>query len=390
MTQLYVAKAHAEEASRTKSKFLANMSHEIRTPLNGVLGMAELLETSLEQPDQKRMIGTIRRSGEALLNILNDILDMSKIEAGKIEFEELPFSPLDLAKRIEDQYELRADEKGLDFEVLIGSGAELLRVGDPYRVQQVLHNLVSNAIKFTDRGEVTVKISGRATMPLVIEVSDSGIGMTPEQVLRLHEEFSQADSSVTRRFGGTGLGMAITQSLVDRMGGTITVDSARGRGTTISVSLPLPLSTVAIDRVAKAPVDTVGLAGLRLLAADDNQTNCAVLDMMLSRLGAEVVIVHDGEQAVQAWQAGRFDAILLDIAMPVMDGPTALREIREIEAQHGLAPVPIIAVTANVMAHQIAGYIAAGFDSCIGKPISSVDLSLAVNALVGSAAKAKP
>ncbi len=390
VTQLYLAKDHAEEASRTKSKFLANMSHEIRTPLNGVLGMAELLETSLEQPDQKRMIGTIRRSGEALLNILNDILDMSKIEAGKIEFEALPFSPLDLAKRIEDQYELRADEKGLDFEVLIGSGAELLRVGDPYRVQQVLHNLVSNAIKFTDRGEVTVKISGRATMPLIIEVRDSGIGMTPEQVSRLHEEFSQADSSVTRRFGGTGLGMAITQSLVDRMGGTITVDSARGRGTTISVSLPLPLSTVAVDRVAKAPVESVGLAGLRLLAADDNQTNCAVLEMMLSRLGAEVVIVNDGEQAVQAWEAGRFDAILLDIAMPVMDGPTALRKIRELEALHGVPPIPIIAVTANVMAHQIAGYIAWGFDSCIGKPISSIDLSLAVSALVGSAPKPKP
>ena len=387
VTQLYLAKAHAEEASRTKSKFLANMSHEIRTPLNGVLGMAELLETSLEQPDQKRMIRTIRRSGEALLNILNDILDMSKIEAGKIEFEELPFSPLDLAKRIEDQYELRADEKGLDFEVLIGSGAELLRVGDPHRVQQVLHNLVSNAIKFTDRGKVTVKISGRATIPLLIEVRDSGIGMTPEQVSRLHEEFSQADSSITRRYGGTGLGMSITQSLVDHMGGTITVDSASGRGTTISVTLPLPLCTVAADRVAKAPMAAIGLTGLRLLAADDNQTNCAVLEMMLSRLGAEVVIVNDGAKAVQVWEAGRFDAVLLDIAMPVMDGPTALRKIRALEALHGVLPIPIIAVTANVMAHQIADYIAWGFDSCISKPISSIDLSLAISSLVGSAAK---
>jgi len=387
VTQLYVAKAHAEEASRTKSMFLANMSHEIRTPLNGVLGMAELLDASLEQPDQKRMIGTIRRSGEALLNILNDILDMSKIEAGKIEFEALPFSPMDLAKRIEDQYELRADEKGLDFEVLIGSGAELLRVGDPHRVQQVLHNLVSNAIKFTDRGEVTVKISGRATMPLMIEVRDSGIGMTPEQVLRLHEEFSQADSSVTRRFGGTGLGMAITRSLVDRMGGTIQVDSTAGHGTTICVSLPLPLSTATVDRVAKTALEPVGLAGLRLLAADDNLTNCAVLEMMLTRLGAEVTIVNDGAQAVEAWQPGRFDAILLDIAMPVMDGPTALQKIRALEVQHGVSPSPIIAVTANVMAHQVAEYIAWGFDSCIGKPVSSVDLSLAVNSLVASQVK---
>ncbi|OYU41013.1 MAG: hypothetical protein CFE33_02765 [Pseudorhodobacter sp. PARRP1] len=385
VTQLYVAKADAEEASRAKSKFLANMSHEIRTPLNGVLGMAELLETTLEQPDQKRMIGIIRRSGEALLNILNDILDMSKIEAGKIEFEELPFSPMELAKRIEDQYELRADEKGLDFEVLIGSGAELLRVGDPYRVQQVLHNLLSNAIKFTDKGAVTVKISGKASAPLQIEVRDSGIGMTPEQIARLHEEFSQADSSVTRRFGGTGLGMAITKSLVERMGGTISVTSIEGRGTTIVVALPLPLSTVALDKVAKPAAEVVELTGLRLLAADDNLTNCAVLEMMLTRLGAEVVIVHDGAQAVRAWGPGRFDAILLDIAMPVMDGPTALHEIRALEIQHRAKPVPIIAVTANVMAHQVADYIAAGFDSCVGKPISAIDLSLAIRSLVGAA-----
>ncbi|MDZ4394307.1 ATP-binding protein [Cypionkella sp.] len=389
VTQLYLAKAHAEEASRTKSKFLANMSHEIRTPLNGVLGMAELLESSLQQPDQKRMIGTIRRSGEALLNILNDILDMSKIEAGKIEFEELPFSPLELAKRIEDQYELRADEKGLAFEVLVGSGAEILRIGDPHRVQQVLHNLVSNAIKFTDRGEVTVKLSGRAAMPLVIEVRDTGIGMTPEQVLRLHDEFSQADSSVTRRFGGTGLGMAITQSLVERMGGTIKVDSERGRGTTITVSLPLPTSAAIAARAPLAE-EPIGLTGLRLLAADDNLTNCAVLEMMLSRLGAEVTIVNDGAQAVQAWEKGRFDAILLDIAMPVMDGPTALLRIRALEEAQGTPPVPIIAVTANVMAHQVADYLSWGFDSCVAKPISSVDLSLAIGALVGSAPRSDP
>jgi CheY-like chemotaxis protein len=181
--------------------------------------------------------------------------------------------------------------------------------------------------------------------------------------------------------------MSITQSLVDHMGGTITVDSASGRGTTISVSLPLSLCTVAADRVAKAPMAAIGLTGLRLLAADDNQTNCAVLEMMLSRLGAEVVIVNDGARAVQVWEAGRFDAVLLDIAMPVMDGPTALRKIRALEALHGVPPIPIIAVTANVMAHQIADYIALGFDSCISKPISSIDLSLAISSLVGSAAK---
>ena len=384
VTELYQAKARAEEANRTKSMFLATMSHEIRTPLNGVLGMAEVLDASLEHPDHKRMIGTIRRSGGALLNILNDILDMSKIEAGKMELEAVPFSPADLAERVHDLHALHAEEKGLTFELLTGPEAQITRIGDPYRVQQVLHNLISNAIKFTDRGAVTARFSGCAGKPLVIEVRDTGIGMTPEQTLRLHDEFSQADSSITRRFGGTGLGMAITRSLVEKMGGTITVDSRLGEGTTIQVSLPLPTKA---SRAEKAPVLTAGpgaLAGLRLLAADDNLTNCAILEIMLTRLGATVTIVHDGAQAVAAWAPGRFDAVLLDIAMPVMDGPTALRAIRAQEAEQGAAPVPILAITANVMAHQVTEYMSWGFDRCIGKPISSADLSVVIGGLVAS------
>jgi PAS domain S-box-containing protein len=382
VTELYQAKDRAEEASHTKSMFLANMSHEIRTPLNGVLGMAEVLESSLERADHKRMIGTIRRSGEALLNILNDILDMSKIEAGKMELEAVPFNPLELAERVEDLHMLRAEEKGLTFEVMVGSGAEAVRVGDVHRVQQVLHNLISNAIKFTDHGEVLVKLSGRAGTPLVIDVSDTGIGMTPDQVARIHEEFSQADSSVTRRFGGTGLGMAITRSLVMMMNGTITVESELGVGTRIKVVLPLPTSTAAAEKPPEVVPGRVQLDGLRVLAADDNKTNCAVLELMLSRLGAEVTIVTDGAQAVAAWSAGTFDAILLDIAMPVMDGPTALREIRALEAEQKRPPVPILAVTANVMAHQVAEYLIMGFDHCIAKPINSIDLALAIQSVL--------
>ncbi|MGV8985918.1 MAG: ATP-binding protein [Cypionkella sp.] len=390
VTELYLAKARAEEASRTKSMFLANMSHEIRTPLNGVLGMAEVLDASLEHPDHRRMIGIIRRSGETLLNILNDILDMSKIEAGKMELEAVPFSPIDLAERVEDLHLLRAEEKGLAFEVMIGSGADVARVGDPHRVQQVLHNLISNAIKFTDHGEVSAKLSGREGMPLLIEVRDTGIGMTPEQVLRLHDEFSQADSSVTRRFGGTGLGMAITRSLVEKMAGTITVESDLGEGTMVKVSLPLPTNTATFGEDRKAAAGPAGLAGLHLLAADDNRTNCAVLELMLSRLGAKVTIVNDGAQAVKAWAPGRFDAILLDIAMPVMDGPTALHAIRALEAAQGATPVAILAVTANVMAHQVAEYLSFGFDSCIGKPISSAELSSVIGTLVAAKRPRRP
>ena len=383
VTELYLAKAHAEEASRTKSMFLANMSHEIRTPLNGVLGMAEVLDSTLSDPEHKRMIGTIRRSGESLLNILNDILDMSKIEAGKMELEAVPFSPVEMAERVEDLHRLRAEEKGLDFEVLVATGAELRRMGDPFRVQQILHNLVSNAIKFTDHGEVTVEVSGRPGSPLVFEVRDSGIGMTEAEVARLHEEFRQADSSVTRRFGGTGLGMAITRNLVVRMEGEVSVRSVPGIGTTVRVSLPLPV-TEAASEPAKAIdlVDEGRLDGVRVLAADDNGTNRSVLELMLTRCGAEVVTVSDGLQAVQAWAPGKFDVVLLDIAMPVMDGKAALREIRQKETGTAGAHIPIIAVTANAMSHQIVEYLIWGFDSCVSKPLSMGDITKAIRSLL--------
>ena len=383
VTQLYLAKARAEEASRTKSMFLANMSHEIRTPLNGVLGMAEMLDSALSDPEHKRMIGTIRRSGETLLNILNDILDMSKIEAGKLELETVPFSALEMAERVEDLHNLRAEEKGLDFEVLVGSGTDVIRIGDPFRVQQILHNLVSNAIKFTDAGEVMVKVSGRRGAPLMLEVRDSGIGMTPEQIMRLHDEFSQADSSVTRRFGGTGLGMAITRNLVTRMGGEISVQSAPGAGTTVRVTLPLPVSdSLAPGAPSKMEMTEGRLDGLRILSADDNSTNRTVLELMLTRCGAEVTTVSDGAQAVQVWEPGRYDAILLDIAMPVMDGKAALHEIRMKEAELNLPRVPIVAVTANAMSHQIVEYLIWGFDSCVSKPITMSDVTKVIRSLL--------
>jgi PAS domain S-box-containing protein len=380
VSELYLSKARAEEASRTKSMFLANMSHEIRTPMNGVLGMAEVLEATLTDPEHKRMIGTIRKSGETLLNILNDILDMSKIEAGKMELEDVPFSPVDLAERVEDLHRLMAEEKGLDFEVLVSTGADTRRMGDPFRVQQILHNLVSNAIKFTDRGEVTVEVSGRLGKPLTLEVRDTGIGMSPEEIERLHEEFRQADSSVTRRFGGTGLGMAITRTLVHRMGGEISVQSAKGAGTTVRVTLPLQV-TEAAPEAAPPSAFQAGqnrLDGLRILAADDNGTNRSVLELMLSRSGAQVTTVEDGLQAVNAWEPGKFDAVLLDIAMPVMDGKGALEAIRAMEAAAGSGRVPIIAVTANAMSHQIVEYLIWGFDSCVSKPLTMNDVTKAI------------
>jgi PAS domain S-box-containing protein len=382
VSELYLAKARAEESNTAKSRFLANMSHEIRTPLNGVLGMAELLDSAITKPENKRMLATIRESGEALLNILNDILDMSKIEAGKLELESVAFRPMELIARVEELHSLRAQEKGLVFEILAGSGADQQRIGDPHRVRQILHNLISNAIKFTETGEVTVKLSGRKAMPLTIEVRDTGIGMTPAQVERLHEEFAQADSSITRRFGGTGLGMAITRNLVQLMGGEMNAISAPDQGTTITVVLPLEVAENVGDGAVDRPTKATSLQGLRILAADDNPTNCAVLQQMLARCGAVVTVVNNGKQAVEAWAPERYDAVLLDIAMPVMDGITAMQEIRALEAGSGSPEMPIIAVTANAMSHQVAEYLSKGFDSFVAKPVNTADLSHAVSSLV--------
>lgn len=241
--RLEQALAHAEAMSRSKSIFLANMSHEIRTPLNGVLGLAEVLSMQITNPEHSRMIRTIRQSGETLLAVLNSILDMSKIEAGKMEIEHVPLCLQDILQPIGAVYSIQAEDKGLEFEVAASTGADIPRIGDPHRIQQILHNLLNNAIKFSTEGTVSLTVSCSPGKPVVFEVKDTGLGMTPEQTARVFSSFEQADGSMTRRFGGTGLGLSIVRELVLLMGGTITLESEADQGTTVRVCLPLPMAS---------------------------------------------------------------------------------------------------------------------------------------------------
>ncbi|MFC7702749.1 ATP-binding protein [Plastorhodobacter daqingensis] len=368
--ELQTALEDARQASRAKTRFLANMSHEMRTPLNGVLGVTELLDATLSDPNHKRMISVVRDSGELLLAIINDLLDMSKIEAERLEIEQVSFVPADLARRIEATHTVRASEKQISLSILTSSGADQARLGDPNRILQIMHNVIGNAIKFTESGEVSMALSCLPGKPLVIDIRDTGIGMTDEQQARVFDDFAQADSSISRRYGGTGLGLAIVRRLVTMMGGTIRLHSRPGEGTQVRISLPLPLAEPAPDMMAAEPGPAAPGLGLRVLAADDNGTNRMILQAMLRNLGVEVVMVSGGIPALEVFDGPPFDAVLLDISMPDLDGISVLQQMRLHEAAAGLPPVPALAVTANAMAHQIESYRKAGFCGHISKPIT--------------------
>ena len=370
-----VARDEAEAASRSKSAFLATMSHEIRTPLNGVLGVAQAMTADKKLSEaHRRQLQIIRESGEALLAILNDILDLSKVEAGKLELETIEFDLTDVALGAHQAFAALASEKGLAFELTFEPAAAGRYRGDPTRIRQILYNLISNAVKFTESGAIRVTID-RPDQQLLIAVEDTGIGIPGEQLERLFRKFEQADASTTRRYGGAGRGLSICRELASLMGGEIAATSRPGEGARFT--LTLPLERVG-DAVAAERTDSPARPGrpeserrLRVLAAEDNAVNQVVLRLLLAEVGVEPEIVETGAQALAAWEAGDYDLILMDVQMPEMDGPTATEAIRAREAACNRARTPIIALTANAMAHQVSEYLAAGMDDHVAKPIDA-------------------
>ena len=372
----------ARRANAAKSNFLAKMSHEMRTPLNGVLGIAEILERLVTEPDHRRMVKVLHESGSLLLGIINDLLDMSKIEAEQMVLENLVFSVSDIGQRVEAVHTLKAAEKRLSFAVRVLGDACAPRYGDPYRLLQILHNLISNAIKFTPQGSVDVLIDCRLCDRTRIEVRDTGIGMTPAETRMVFEEFGQADSSIARRFGGTGLGMPIVKRLVGLMNGTIELESEPGVGTRVHLDLPIRVADQAAAR-PEAPAEPDAaqvLSGLRVLAADDNRTNRMILNAMLWQLGVSATMVADGATALRSFEAEQFDVVILDISMPDLDGVTVMRRLREMIAANPARGRPLIlAFTANAMSHQVEAYLQAGFDACLTKPLQLAALRAALN-----------
>ena len=371
--RLHAAKMAAEAANRAKSDFLAAMSHEMRTPLNGVLGMTRILQDQSADPGQGAMLRVIRDSGEHLLAVINDILDLAKIEAGRLA---LDLAPLDLGAVIGQllaAHAVDAHKKGIDLvHEGVGAAGGDLRLGDEKRLVQILHNLVGNAVKFTDTGRVVVRVDTRSDQRLTFEVVDTGIGMAPEDMPRVFEEFTQGQGGVARRYGGTGLGLAIVQRLARLMGGEVTLSGALGQGLVARVEIDMPVLRGA-GLAADSP-DLPALPPLRVLAAEDNATNRFILAAMLRSLGVAAEIHDSGEAALARWQETGFDIVLLDIAMPGSDGLTTLAAMQAHAAATARAAPVAIAVTANAMTHQVQGYLAQGFVGVVPKPLRPEDL----------------
>ena len=373
---LAAARDAAEAANRAKSEFLANMSHEIRTPLNGVIGVAQALSGTPMNERQQEMLELIRSSGATLQHLLSDILDLARVESGRMELRSEPF---DLAKAVNEAaqlYAAQAEEKGLRFFVEAPEDTRVWIDGDVVRLKQILTNLVSNAVKFTTQGLVSLSISrgvGAEGEPVFrFMVSDTGVGFDAAARARLFSRFEQADGTITRRFGGTGLGLAICRELAGMMGGDLDCESEPDGGSTFI--LTVPLNEVAAPMRETAPVEVSSAQPdrpLRVLLADDHPTNRKVVELVLSQIEVELVVTEDGAEALAAFRDRAFDVVLMDMQMPVMDGLTATREIRLHETAMGAARTPVVMLTANALPEHMAAAREAGADHHLSKPFGA-------------------